>query len=284
MSQMSSVKDAVRQFWDAKPCGIANSTTLPGSSDFYAEIESHRYREEFHIPEIAGFAAHRDKRMLEVGCGLGTDGRQFARHGAQYTGCDLSIKSLGLARQGFRVYDLPGQFLCADAERLPFADESFALVYSHGVLHHSPDTASAVHEIHRVLRSGGEAIVMLYAREAFAYIIGAQTLGRARLEVFRRRLGRERFNRRVGLPIQHSGWLPNWVVINNSTDGLGNPLSQVFTRQDLLEMFAPFRDVHLEKHYFPRRKIPLIGPRLPRPIAYRLGRMMGSFWYVKATK
>jgi SAM-dependent methyltransferase len=284
MSEVSSMKDAVRQYWDAKPCGITNSTTRPGSRAFYAEIETHRYREEFHIPEVAEFAAHRDKRMLEVGCGLGTDGRQFARNGAQYTGCDLSVQSLALARQGFRVSDLRGQFLCADAERLPFPDESFALLYSHGVLHHSPDTARAIREVHRVLRRGGEAIVMLYAREAFAYVIGAQTIGRARLELFRRRLGRKRFNRLVGLPPQHSGWLPDWVVINNSTDGLGNPLSQLFTRQDLERMFAQFSDVHLEKHYFPRRKIPLLGPRLPRPVAYRLGRMVGSFWYVKATK
>jgi len=97
-------------------------------------------------------------------------------------------------------------------------------------------------------------------------------------------MGRESFNRFVGLPPEHRGWLPDWVVVTNSTDGLGNPLSKLYTARQLQQMFSIFRSIHMEKHYFPRRKIPVVGPLLPRFVAYWLGRMVGSFWYIKAVK
>jgi len=284
MRVSASLKAAVQRFWDNKPCGAKNTTAEPGTRAFYEDIEAHRYQEEFHIPLVAEFNEHFGQKVLEVGCGLGTDGRQFARGGAKYIGCDLSPQSLARAHRGFDLFSLPGDFLCADAENLPFPDASFEFVYSHGVLHHTPDTERGIREIHRVLRPGGKAIVMLYARESFSYVVGAQTVGRVRLEWARWRMGRESFNRFVGLSPEHHGWLPNWVVINNTTDGLGNPLSKLYTAGQLETMFSVFRDVHLEKHYFPRRKIPLVGPRLPRSVAYWLGRTMGSFWYIKAVK
>jgi len=280
----TALKGAVQRFWDNKLNGAKNTTAEPGTRTFYEEIETHRYREEFHIPLVAEFNNHPGKKVLEIGCGLGTDGRQFVRGGTRYYGCDLSPESVGLARRGFEVFNFPGNFMCADAENLPFSDASFDLVYSHGVLHHTPDTERSIHQIHRVLRSNGKAIVMLYARESFGYFVGAHVFGRLRLEWARQRMGRESFNDLVGLPLEHRGWLPDWVVINNSTDGIGNPLSRLYTAKQLRNMFSAFEDVHLEKHYFPRRKIPLIGPRLPRPIVGWLGHTMGSFWYIKAVK
>ena len=189
MEDKVSLKAAVQQFWNNKPCGTKNTAAEPGTHAFYKEIETHRYQEEFHIPLVAEFNDHRDERVLEVGCGLGTD-----------------------------------------AENLVFLDASFDFVYSHRVLHHSPDTEGTIREIYRVLCPDGKAIVMLYARESFGYIIGAQTVGRLRLEWTRSRMGREAFNRFVGLPSGHRGWLPNWILINNVTDGLGNPLSKLYTR------------------------------------------------------
>ena len=276
------LKRAVQEFWDSKPCGTQNSPSQPGSPQFFQEVESHRYEEEFHIPEVAEFADHRGERVLEVGCGLGTDGCQFAQGGAIYLGCDLSQRSLSLAREAFRHRRLPGDFASVDAETLPFAASSFDLVYSHGVLHHTPDTPAAIREVHRVLRPGGRAIIMLYARTTFW--IGAQTLGRLRLRRLRQRLGREEFNRMMRLPREFEGWLPTSLVISNSTDGVGNPLSQIYNRRELAQLFAPFKSIRLEKHYFPRRKLPWIGERLPRSFSYWLGRAFGAFWYIKADK
>jgi SAM-dependent methyltransferase len=275
---------AVRQFWDRNPCGTKNTGAERGTLAFYRQVEAHRYHEEFHIPLVAEFDQHASHQVLEVGCGLGTDGRQFARGGARYTGCDLSLESLRLARRGFGLFGLTGDFVCTDAADLPFCDSRFDIVYSHGVLHHVPSTVRAINEVHRVLRPGGTAIIMLYAAALFGYLGGAHSIGRLRLELTRLRMGPEAFNALVGLPADHRGWLPDWVVINNSTDGLGNPLSRLFSRQQIQEMFQSFSEVHIERHYFPRRKLPLIGPLLPRRMAHWLGRTLGTFWYIKAVK
>ena len=92
------------------------------------------------------------------------------------------------------------------------------------------------------------------------------------------------FNQFVGLPADHRGWLPTQIAVNNSTDGLGNPLSKFYTASELRTLFGRFGSVALEKHYFPRHKFPIIGPRLPRGVAAWLGRTAGSFWYIKAVK
>src|SRR5213083_3412773 len=155
----SELKERVRAFWQAHPCGTKFSDAEIGTREFFARIEAHRYAKEWHIPEAADFAGARGLRVLENGCGLGTDGAQFAKAGADYTGIDLTEAAVDLARKRFELFDLAGKFRTADAENLDFADESFDLVYSHGVLHHTPDIARAVSEIHRVLKPGGRAIV-----------------------------------------------------------------------------------------------------------------------------
>jgi ubiquinone/menaquinone biosynthesis C-methylase UbiE len=279
----TELKISVQKFWDKLPCGAKHADAPPGSRHFYEQVEAQRYNEEFHIPMVAEFNLHAGERVLEVGCGLGTDGRQFSRCGVHYTGCDLSFRSLSLARQGFQIYGLTGQFSNVDAECLPFSENRFDLVYSNGVLHHSPNTEQAVREVYRVLRPGGKAIVMLYARSA-TFVVGVHVIGRARLEMARRRMGREAFNRMAGLPADFNGWLPSQTVINHSTDGVGNPHSKLYSKKQVRRMFASFRHVEIERHYFPRQKLPVIGPRLPRPMANWLGRALGCALIIKATK
>jgi ubiquinone/menaquinone biosynthesis C-methylase UbiE len=284
IEQTRDLKREIKRFWDDTPCGVKSTGLVPGTRAFFESVEAHRYREEFHIPQVVDFAAFAGMRVLEIGGGLGTDGRQFAKHGAHYVDADLSTGSLVLARQGFRAYGLTGHFLNTDAERLPFADGVFDAVYSHGVLHHTPETATAIREVHRVLRPGGRAIIMLYARESAAYWVGVPVLGRLRLMRARQRMGRDAFNRMVALPPEHRGWIPFETVVNNSTDGVGNPLARFYSAAQIRTMFADFGGVRLEKHYFHRAKLPLIGRFLPQPVMAWLGRTVGGYWYVIATK
>jgi SAM-dependent methyltransferase len=277
------LKQRVQRFWDNRPCGTKNTEAAPGTAEFYRSIEAHRYQEEFHIPGVAEFGDHRGERLLEIGGGVGTDGRQFARNGVRYIDLDMSRGSLEMARRGFEVERLPGTFMHGDGENLPFASQAFDVVYSHGVLHHTPNTEQAIGEVWRVLRPGGKAIIMLYARESFNYL-AAHVLGRARLELLRRKMGRDAFNAFIGLPADHRGWLSTPVVLNNSTDGVGNPLSKFYSAPELRTLFGRFSQVGLEKHYFPRSKVPMIGPRLPRSVAAWLGKTVGTFWYIKAIK
>src|SRR5438034_8549770 len=143
----AELKERVREFWQQHPCGTKFSDAEMGSREFFERIERHRYEKEWHIPAAANFTGTRGLKVLEIGCGMGTDGAQFARAGADYTGIDLTEAAIELARRRFECSGLQGEFRVADAENLDFADGSFDLVYSHGVLHHTPDTARAVHEI-----------------------------------------------------------------------------------------------------------------------------------------
>src|ERR687883_989016 len=120
-----SLKERVRAFWQANPCGTKFTDAAPGTRLFYERVEEHRYAKEWHIPAAADFAAARGLRVLEIGCGLGTDGAQFARAGADYTGVDLTEAAVELARTNFELHNLAGEFRTADAENLDFEDESF---------------------------------------------------------------------------------------------------------------------------------------------------------------
>src|SRR4029453_6475869 len=204
-----NLKDQVRAFWQANPCGNKFSDAEPGTRRFYELVEAHRYDKEWHIPIAAGFESARGLRVLEVGCGLGTDGAQFAGAGADYTGVDLTDAAVELAQRRFTLFQLPGKFQTADAENLDFPDNSFDVVYSHGVLHHTPDTARAVQEIHRVLKPGCRAIVMLYHRGSYNYRVGIRLLRRAGAGLLKSESGIKIVHRLTGEPMdslrEHAG-------------------------------------------------------------------------------
>lgn len=157
-------KDAVRKYWERQPCGSDAATSEWATAAFFEEIESHRYRMEPFIREFAEFRYWAGRRVLEIGIGSATDLVNFARARAIVTGIDLTSTAVELAQRRLSLEGLKGEVLVADAEKLPFADGSFDLVYSWGVLHHTPDTRAAVGEVRRVLDAGGEARVMLYGR------------------------------------------------------------------------------------------------------------------------
>src|SRR6185312_11120138 len=106
----SKLKERVRAFWQEHPCGTKFADALPGSRRFSELVEEHRYTKEWHIPAAAGFDKAASLRVLEIGCGLGTDGAQFAKAGADYTGVDLTDAAIELARQRFGLFALQGKF------------------------------------------------------------------------------------------------------------------------------------------------------------------------------
>lgn len=291
-----NLKDRVRTFWQANPCGVKFADAAPGTRRFYELVEAHRYAKEWHIPAAADFAAARGLQVLEIGCGLGTDGAEFAKAGADYTGVDLTEAAVDLARKRFELFDLPGKFQTADAEKLDFADESFDIVYSHGVLHHTPDTARAISEIHRVLRPGGRAVVMLYHRNSYNYRVNISLLRRAGAQLLRWDSGVGLVHKLTGEPIdklqeharllktQKKKYLGDEEFLSQNTDGVGNPLARVYSRHEASKLFRDFSKVTLKTYFFNKRWLPLLGNLLPRSLESQLAARWGWHLWVYATK
>lgn len=154
-------KDAVRDFWNDAACG--EKLLLPSLDiEGFKFQASERYRLEPYIVPFADFTGSRGLEVLEIGPGLGADHERFARAGASLHGVDLTPHAVDITRRRLEMQGLVSDLRVGDAEKLPFADETFDLVYSWGVIHHSPDTTRAAREILRVLKPGGRFRVMVY--------------------------------------------------------------------------------------------------------------------------
>ena len=164
------LKASVQEFWDAASCGEVYASGAT-ERDRYQSHAQARYSLEPYIAGFAQFATARGRDVLEVGVGMGADHAEFARNGPRtLTGIDLTPRAIDHTRTRLGILDCTSRLLVGDAENLPFPDESFDLVYSWGVLHHSPDTVRAIREVYRVLRRGGRARIMIYHSRS---IVGA---------------------------------------------------------------------------------------------------------------
>ncbi|MCA1574083.1 MAG: class I SAM-dependent methyltransferase [Acidobacteria bacterium] len=296
MSDSNNLKERVRAFWQANPCGTKFADAAPGTRRFYEVLEEHRYEKEWHIPQAADFASTQGLKVLEIGCGLGTDGAQFAGAGADYTGVDLTDAAIELAQKRFELFNLTGTFQTADAEKLDFADDSFDLVYSHGVLHHTPDIERAVNEIYRVLRPGGRAVVMLYHRDSYNYRVNISLLRRAGAQLLRWEPGVSLVHRLTGESLeslrQHAtqlrndqrSYLKSEEFLSQNTDGAGNPLARVYSRGEARELFKGFAKIELRTYFLNKRWLPLIGSVLPRSLESRLAFRWGWHLWIYARK
>lgn len=167
----SDIKDLVKKYWDKMPCGTRNIKYVEGTLEYYEAVSRNRYEIERWTHPFLEFGKWKGKRVLEVGCGVGSDLIEFAKQGAVITGMDLSPKSIELAGKRLELYKCAGNVFQGDAERIPFKDDTFDMVVSIGVLHHTPDIERAIGEIHRVLKEDGEIRIMLYHR---ASLVGLQ--------------------------------------------------------------------------------------------------------------
>ena len=161
--------DAVTSYWNRRPCNVRHSTREVGTREYFDEVEARKYFVEPHIPSFAQFERWTGRAVLEIGCGLGTDAVNFARAGARYTGVDVSDVSLALARKRFEVFGLSGELHCGNAEALAetLPPATFDLVYSFGVIHHTPEPRAVIRTARRLIRPDGELRIMLYARHSW---------------------------------------------------------------------------------------------------------------------
>jgi ubiquinone/menaquinone biosynthesis C-methylase UbiE len=158
----------VQGYWNDRPCNIRHSPKPVGTREYFDEVEARKYFVEYHIPGFADFERWRGKRVLEIGCGIGTDTINFARHGAQVTAVDLTENSLEVARQRAHVFGVEDRirFFQANAEELSSVvpPEPYDLVYSFGVIHHTPHPEQVLQQIRQYTRPGTSVKIMVYYR------------------------------------------------------------------------------------------------------------------------
>ena len=267
---MNTEKLRAREQWGKDPCGAIHGRKHElDTREFFDAVEHHRYREYAPwMPEVMGFDEFAGAQLLEIGCGMGTDLLQFARGGAKVTGTDLTPRSIEIARQHLALYGESGNFAIADCETLPFADDSFDVAYSNGVLHHTPDTAGAVGEIHRVLRPGGHARVMLYHRRSLAY------WGEV---ILRHGILQGEFLRGNS----SADIMSKYVEFNESG---GRPLVKVYSRRQARDLFAMFREVKVQVEQLTRPELYIIGRFIPERMFRCLRRSVGWNVIVSAKK
>ena len=154
----------VREYWNHRIHDLEMTAQPVGSREFFDELDDYRFDKLSYLPRIVDFEGYRGQRLLEIGCGIGTDLVRFARGRARVIGLDLSETAVSLARANLNQHGLEGSVIVGDGGNLPLPDASVDVVYAHGVLQYSANPRAIVTESQRVLREGGTAIYMVYNR------------------------------------------------------------------------------------------------------------------------
>jgi len=261
----------VRDFWQEHPCGdeqVGGVHRYGRDYDaFFTAYDKFRYQEERHILDCLDAIDFAGKQVLEVGLGQGADSEQLIRRGAEWSGLDLTAESVRRVRTRLMLRSLPYRDLKQGSVlQIPYADDSFDIVFSHGVLHHVPDIRAAQYELRRVLKPKGELIVMLYAKWSLNYLISialVRRLGLAALYLSGRDPG--------GIYSQHlanaralglTRYLRMRNFVHRNTDGPGNPYSKVYDVGSVARDFPDFRVTRAYKCFMhapplPVRRLPL---------------------------
>ncbi len=159
----------VREYWNSHIHDLDISTNTPGSREFFADLEQYHFEKLHHLPRLIDFDAYRGKKVLDVGCGAGTDLARIAKGGAIVTGVDLSSSAIALAKQNFAQQGLAADLREADGERLPFDDNAFDFVFAHGVVQYTAHDQALVDECRRVVKPGGTAVFQVYNRVSWLH-------------------------------------------------------------------------------------------------------------------
>ena len=270
---MTMDEQAVRAFWSAHPCGDAQLGGLDdafgGDHDaFFTEYDLQRYRVEAHIPGCLDSLDVSGKRVLEIGLGEGAESEQLIRRGAKWSGVDLTQESIDRVRTRLVARGLSFEELrTASVLALPFPDDTFDMVFSHGVLHHVPDIAAAQREIHRVLRPDGLLAIMVYARWSLNYVVSIAVLRRLALLGAYPLVSAGLVNQDglVGAHVRNAKqvglarYLRMPEFVHRNTDGADNPFSRVYDAHRIRSDFSDFELVQCYKRYMHAPPLPVHG-------------------------
>lgn len=246
--QPGATVETVRNFWQAHVNNEYYTDAARGSDAYFDEIERRRYETHYHLPELFDSLYGQGRKLLEIGCGIGVDSIQLARRGFDVTAVDLTDNAVEIAKVHAGRRKVSVDFRLGNAEGLDFPDQSFDVVYSFGVLHHTPDIERSVAEVHRVLRPGGTAYVMLYHSTSLVNLI----------------------HRLFRLPYESP---------RDRNDHC--PVVYTYTRGGVRRLFRDFSSVTVRAEYPFTFGFGPLANRVPLPIRRILGRAIG--WHLMIT-
>jgi SAM-dependent methyltransferase len=269
-------EQTVQSFWQDHACGDAQVGGLhqrfrDDYEKFFTDYDRFRYQNERHLPACIDALNVAGKRVLEIGLGEGSESERLIRRGAHWSGVDLTAESVERVRARLTLRNLPYEELRqASVLALPFAEDTFDMVFSHGVLHHVPDIKHAASEIRRVLRPDGELVIMLYARWSLNYLVSIALIRRAALLAAfpLARAGILRADPAQGMLAAHLDnamkmGLLSYLRLNEfvhyNTDGPTNPYASVYDRERVQRDFPSFRITRIYKRFMHAPPLPVHG-------------------------
>jgi SAM-dependent methyltransferase len=285
----------IAEFWDKNPCGEEFIPAADGA-EFFRQADLIKQREP-HIAENLRKFDFRDKRVLEIGLGQGCEAQKIIEAGGIYTGIDITAESVQRVKTRCRLFSLPYESVrIMNAEQMDFADQSFDVVFTHGVIHHSPRIGQIIREIHRVLRDRGKVIAMVYHRNSLNYHFSIRVVrrtgifllgipGAARIIGWATGEKQDRLEKHLA-NLKHEGlrYLKLENFIHRATDGPDNVFSSVFSKQELGYLFREFHDLSFSVHYLNERHFPVLRSLLPAKVKEKLAARFGWHIWVAGTK
>jgi ubiquinone/menaquinone biosynthesis C-methylase UbiE len=163
--------DRLKSYWNERLHDLAIVRHPVGTPEFFEDLWEYHFDKQRHLSKVLHYATYKDKQVLDLGCGMGTDALRFAQEGAFVTGVDISERAIELAKRNFSLHGRKARLMVMDGRRLEFDDNTFDAVYAHGILPYTDDDCGMVREIHRVLKPGGEAFLQAYNRHSWLYVL-----------------------------------------------------------------------------------------------------------------
>lgn len=262
--------DKVKEYWNSRPCNIRHSPEPVGTKEYFDQVETRKYMVEPHIPGFAEFSRWKGKKVLEIGCGIGTDTMNFARAGADVTAIELSAESMKVAQERAKVFGLEDRikFYQADAETLSdvVPIEQYDLIYSFGVIHHTPHPENVIRELRKYSKKGTQLKIMLYNRWSWKVLWIVMTDGKCQF------------------------WKLDEFIARNSEAQTGCPVTYSYSGKTVRELLKGFRVTRTwADHIFPYRIPDYREYRyvkvwyfrwMPNPLFHLIERMFG--WHLMA--
>ncbi|MGA9131058.1 MAG: class I SAM-dependent methyltransferase [Candidatus Sulfotelmatobacter sp.] len=276
----SAAEQDISVFWEANPCGDSQVGGLEERfggdfNRFFSEYDAFRYRREKHILPCLDRANFAGKKVLEIGLGQGADSEQIIRRGGRWSGLDLTAESVMRVKRRMQLRNLPYDDLkVGSVLEIPYADNSFDMVYSFGVLHHVPEIHHAQAEIARVLRPGGELVMMVYAKWSLNYVLSIGVLRRTGLAamVALRLPGKGIYAAHVRNARQEGlfRYLRLNSFVHRSTDGPDNPYAKVYGLREVREDFPAFKVTRSYKQFMHAPPLPVKWMPLQKAMGWHL--------------